>query len=42
MSLKNTASVTGLVVYTGHDTKIQMNSAGAIYKTSNIMRGTNQ
>lgn len=42
MSLKNTPSVTGLVVYTGHDTKIQMNSAGAIYKTSNIMRGTNR
>lgn len=42
MSLRNTEHVTGIVVYTGHDSKIQMNSAGAIYKTSNIMRITNR
>jgi len=42
MSLRNTESVTGVVVYTGHDSKIQMNSAGATYKTSNISRQTNK
>lgn len=42
MSLRNTEYVTGVVVYTGHDSKIQMNSAGATYKTSNIMRITNR
>ena len=42
MSLKNTEHVTGVVAYTGHDSKIQMNSTGATYKTSNIMRITNR
>ena len=42
MSLRNTEHVTGVVAYTGHDSKIQMNSAGATYKTSNIMRQTNK
>ena len=42
MSLRNTESVIGVVVYTGHDSKIQMNSSGAVYKTSNIMRTTNK
>ena len=42
MSLRNTEHVTGIVVYTGHDSKIQMNSTGAVYKTSNIMKITNK
>ena len=42
MSLRNTEHVTGIVVYTGHDSKIQMNSTGATYKTSNIMHITNR
>ena len=42
MSLRNTEHVTGVVVYTGHDSKIQMNSAGATYKVSNIMHITNR
>ena len=42
MSLRNTEHVSGVVVYTGHDSKIQMNSTGATYKTSNIMRITNR
>ena len=42
MSLRNTEHVTGLIVYTGHDSKIQMNSTGAVYKTSNISHITNR
>jgi len=42
MSLKNTESVVGIVVYTGHDSKIFMNSTGAGYKTSHISRITNK
>ena len=42
MSLRNTEHITGIVVYTGHDSKIQMNSAGTVYKTSNIMHVTNK
>lgn len=42
MSLRNTEYVKGIVVYTGHDSKIQMNSAGATHKSSNIMRTTNK
>ena len=42
MSLRNTEHITGIVVYTGHDSKIQMNSAGRVYKTSNIMHVTNR
>ena len=36
MSLKNTEEVYGLVVYTGHDTKIMQNTAQAKYKFSNL------
>ena len=42
MSLRNTEYVVGVVVYTGHDSKIQMNSAGAVYKTSHVSRTTNK
>ena len=42
MSLRNTEHVTGVVVYTGHDSKIQMNSSGATYKVSNISKVTNR
>jgi len=42
MSLRNTEQVTGVVCYSGHDSKIQMNSTGAVYKTSNISRQTNK
>ena len=42
MSLRNSEHVTGIVVYTGHDSKIQMNSSGATYKTSNVSRQTNK
>ncbi len=42
MSLRNTEHVTGIVVYAGHDTKIQKNSTGAVYKTSDIMKITNK
>ena len=43
MMLRNTEYVIGVVVYTGHDSKIQMNSDGAaVYKVSNIMRVTNR
>jgi magnesium-transporting ATPase (P-type) len=41
MILKNTPSVVGCVLYTGHDTKIQMNNAKAKYKSSKIMKKTN-
>ena len=41
MSLRNTEYVTGIVVYTGHDTKIQKNSAGAKYKASNVTHTMN-
>ena len=41
MSLRNTESVLGVVVYTGHETKIQMNSSKAVYKFSNMMAVTN-
>ena len=42
MSLRNVEYVTGIVVYTGHESKIQMNSQKAKYKTSNISRRTNE
>lgn len=42
MSLRNTEHVTGIVVYTGHDSKIQMNSADSVYKVSNISKQTNK
>jgi magnesium-transporting ATPase (P-type) len=37
MSLRNTPSVYGVVLYTGHQTKIQMNSSTAKYKSSKVM-----
>ena len=40
MTLRNTESVVGLVVYTGHDTTIQMNNSKARYKMSKIMKST--
>jgi magnesium-transporting ATPase (P-type) len=36
MSLRNTECITGVVVYTGHETKILMNSAEARYKKSRL------
>lgn len=41
MSLKNTEYVTGVVVYTGHQTKIMMNTSKAFYKMSKMMTLTN-
>lgn len=41
MSLRNTEFVYGIVLYTGCETKIQMNSTRGRYKTSRIMKQTN-
>ena len=41
MSLRNTEYVLGIVVYTGHDTKIQMNTTKSDYKVSKMMKLTN-
>ena len=41
MSLKNTEWILGCVVYTGHQTKIQMNSSKGKYKMSKMMQYTN-
>jgi len=40
MSLRNTELLYGWVLYTGHETKIQMNAAKPVYKTSTVMRLT--
>ena len=40
MSLRNTEQVLGLVVYTGHETKIQMNTTKAQFKVSKMMHTT--
>ena len=40
MSLRNTEQVLGLVVYTGHETKIQMNTTKSAYKVSKMMHQT--
>jgi len=40
MSLRNTEFVYGLIIYTGPESKMQMNAARAVYKTSKIMRTT--
>ena len=40
--LKNTSWVLGIVVYTGHETKIMKNSQNARFKMSSIERGTNR
>lgn len=42
MSLRNVESILGVVVYTGHETKIQMNSSKSIYKVSKMMEMTNE
>ena len=41
MSLRNTEMVIGIVVYTGHETKIQMNTVKGEYKFSKMMNLTN-
>ena len=41
MSLRNTESILGCVIYTGHQTKIQMNTTKSGYKTSKMMNLTN-
>lgn len=41
-SLRNTAFIYGLVVYTGHQTKIMMNSTKAKIKLSKIEKMTNK
>ena len=41
MSLRNTESIIGVVVYTGHETKIQMNTVKSGYKVSKMMGLTN-
>ena len=41
MSLRNTEEIIGIVVYTGHETKIQMNTSDAVYKVSKMMALTN-
>lgn len=40
--LKNTEYVLGLSVYTGHETKIMMNSKNFKFKMSAIQKGTNK
>ena len=41
MSLRNVEEVIGIVVYTGHETKIQMNTVKSSYKVSKMMDLTN-
>jgi len=41
MSLRNVESIIGIVVYTGHETKIQMNTVKSEYKVSKMMHLTN-
>ena len=42
MSLRNTEMIIGVVVYTGHETKIQMNTVKGEYKVSKMMTLTNE
>jgi phospholipid-transporting ATPase len=42
MSIKNTEFVLGIVVFTGHDTKVMQNSASAKYKFSRLELLSNQ
>lgn len=41
-SLRNTEYIVGVVVYTGHQTKIMMNSTNSKYKPSKIEKITNR
>ena len=41
MSLRNVEEVLSIVVYTGHETKIQMNTTKSAYKVSKMMKLTN-
>ena len=41
-SLRNTEWIIGFVVYSGHQTKIMMNSANSRFKMSSIEKGTNK
>ena len=41
MILRNTSSILGSVVYTGHESKIQMNNLDAKYKVSSLMHQMN-
>lgn len=41
-SLKNTSWIYGIVVYTGHDTKIMKNSIALKSKLSKLERATNR
>ena len=41
-SLRNTAFAIGFIVYTGHETKVMMNSSSAKFKMSKIERETNR
>ena len=41
MSLRNVESILGIVIYTGHETKIQMNTTKSGYKVSKMMGKTN-
>ena len=42
MSLRNTEHVYGVVVFTGHDTKVMKNSATGKYKFSSLEKLTNK
>jgi phospholipid-transporting ATPase len=41
MQLKNTPFVTGAVIYTGFETKVQMNNQKNVFKSSRLMLMTN-
>lgn len=42
MMLRNTEWIYGIVVFTGHDTKVMKNSAPAIYKFSKLEKMMNK
>jgi magnesium-transporting ATPase (P-type) len=42
MSLRNTEHVYGVVVFTGHETKVMKNSAAPKYKFSSLEKLTNK
>ena len=41
MQIRNTEQVEGMVVFSGHDTKVMMNSAPPIMKFSKLDKSTN-